>query len=168
MSGKVSQSAGKLQLLDLAPLKAHIGNKWERLSTHLETFFETAIKRSLAAGDTYTRVNELSYLVLFRGLSVEETQLRCSIISQEICQRLFGEHSVEASLRNLVACVDIGDLPTDVGKINALDSLLEQCGKETIISASHLQAEPRPAHNARAPTARQVSRGQSDFLYHPI
>jgi uncharacterized membrane protein len=168
VSQNVSQSAGKLQLLDLAPLKARIGNKWKRLSTHLEKFFETAITRSLAPGDTYTRVNELSYMVLFRGLSIEETQLRCAAISQEICQRLFGEHSVEASLRNLVACFDIGDLPTDIGQINALDNILERCGKETIVSASHLQADPRLARPSSVPPARQVSSSQTQFLYRPV
>src|ERR1700734_3613077 len=114
MNATPTNSAGKLHLLDLAQIKGKLGDKWLRMSAHVERFFETAIRHSLGPGDTYSRLDELSYVVLFRGLSPIEAQLKCRVISEEVCQRLFGEQGMQVKLRNLVAHVDIAALPSDI------------------------------------------------------
>src|SRR5262249_20603744 len=71
-----SASAGKIQVLDLAQLKARIGSKWSRMAEPVQRFFEAAIKRHLGPGDAFHRSAELTYLVIFRGLSQAETELK--------------------------------------------------------------------------------------------
>ncbi len=127
-------SAGKLHLLDLAQLKARLGEKWSRLSEHVEKFFDSAIRRSLATGDTYSRMDELSYIVLFRNLSEEEAQLKCQTIAQDVCNRLFGEQGMQITFRSLVATVNIADLPSDFKPTLAQDDFLEKKGREAFFS----------------------------------
>ncbi|HSZ75745.1 MAG TPA: hypothetical protein VK779_13060 [Rhizomicrobium sp.] len=128
-------SAGKIHMLDLASLKARLGDKWERMSEHVRLFFEAAIKRGLGPGDTYVCLDELSYLVMFRDLSAEQAEFHCAAIAEEVCKRLFGENGARVALRNLVSQVDLSALPTGTNRNAALDLLLERHGKEAIVTA---------------------------------
>jgi hypothetical protein len=128
-------AAGKIHMLDLAALKARLGNKWERMSAPVRLFFEAAIKRGLGPGDTFCHVDELSYLVMFRDLTAVQAELKCAAIAEEVCKRLFGENGEQVALRNLVGQIDMRALPRDIDRNDALNALLERHGKESIVSA---------------------------------
>lgn len=169
-------SAGKNHLLDLGALRNRLGTKWERMAEHVQLFFETAIRRALKPGDTFSRFGELSYLVMFRDLAAPEAELKCAAISEEVCRRLFGENGVEVSLRNLVAHVGLSTVPVDAEQKASLDTLLEQKGKETVISPSGLPTAPHGAASRRLRlsmggnplTRSRVALNEIGFVYRPI
>lgn len=127
-------SAGKIQVLDLAQLKERIGPKWSRMAEPVQQFFEAAIRRNLGPGDAFHRAGELAYVVIFRGLSAAETEFKCRAISEEVCERLFGRNGEPVVLRNLVAHVRASDVPAAGQGVAALDALLEQRGREVLVS----------------------------------
>lgn len=129
MTGPV-KSAGKLHLLDLSAIRSQMADRWERMSASIARFFESAIRRHLGPGDTFTREGELSYLLLFRELSPDEARLKCCTICEELGERLFGDEVQGASLRALVAALTPGLAANDAP---AVDAMLERQGKETII-----------------------------------
>ncbi len=127
-------SAGKIQLLDLGALKERIGAKWDRMSGPVQAFFEAAIRRNLGQGDIFYRSGELAYLVVFRGLSAAETELKCAVIAEEVCQRLFGANGESVTLRSVTGHVAQDDLPRDASHVGGLDALLERNGREVLVS----------------------------------
>lgn len=163
-------SAGKLHVVDLTQLKSRLGSKWTRLQGHVEQFFVTAIQRSLGPGDTFSRIDELSYVVLFRGLNESEAQLKCQTISQDVCQRLFGEQATQVKMRNLVLAVTAAEAPDGPEGALALNALLEATGKETIVSVG--PKEEKDEHTLRLGSASQpfvtIPRGSIEFVYRPI
>jgi len=168
-------SASKLHLLDLAQLKQRLGARWCRLSVHVERFFESAIQRSLGPGDSYTRMDELSYVVLFRDLSEAEAQMKCETVLRDVCQRLFGEHGMQVKMRSLVAHLTTADLPDDLVPGKALDALLEKRGKETVFPSGRREWKPeqnrvslRLKSGAGTPAYETVAATEIDYLYRPV
>ncbi len=173
MHASQSNSAGKLHLLDLIQIKTRLGDKWLRMATHVERFFETAIRRSMGPGDTYSRLDELSYLVLFRALSPEEAEIKCRAISEEICQRLFGEQGMQVSLRNLVASVNIASLPPDIPAQAVLDAHMERVGRATIVSRGNpdgpvIVAQSLSLRISGDDAFGRVSTDEIEYFYRPV
>jgi hypothetical protein len=110
-------SASKIHMLGLDAIKARLGPKWNRMSDLVHRYFEAAIRRELAPGDTFCSSGELSYLVLFRDLSV-----------------------AEISIRSLVAPMDIVDLADREGQAR-LNASLERDGRETLFSSKSGMAQ---------------------------
>lgn len=168
-------SAGKIQLLDLGVLKERLGSKWERMAGHVQMFFEAAIRRALKPGDTFCRMEELGYIVMFRDLNAEEAELACAAISEEVGRRLFGENGEHVSLRNLVARVNLTTIPTDEKQKSNLDALLEKTGKEILISRISGAGNPssttksiRLISDGIALTREGVPLDELRFVYRPI
>jgi len=128
--------AAKLQVLGLAPLKQRLGPRWERLSGLVHKLFETAIARVQGPHDHCIAVDELSYVVTFRHLSMAETDLACVAIAKEVCGMLFGNQIDEISVRSLVAaiCVPVDPDTTQWGK--KIEAMLEESGTETVVTQS--------------------------------
>ena len=165
-----SASAGKIQVLDLAQLKDHIGPKWNRMAEPVQQFFEAAIRRHLGPGDSFHRSGELTYLVVFRGLSPSETEFKCAAISEEVCARLFGSNGAEVILRNLVANVRASDIPAVGQGVTELDALLEQRGREVLVSKESAQAEAalRVRIRSEPDTIRRIASADLGFAYRPV
>jgi GGDEF domain-containing protein len=166
MTGPKS-SAGKLHLLDFADIKAQIGDRWARMGDPMERFFEGAVRRNLGPGDTFFRQGELSYILLFRDLSAEEAQLKCRTISEQVCERLFGDQVHRASLRILVAPLDQDQIAGSAVS-SALDELLERKGKEVIFQASTAKdASVRNPPAAKDPDPAAAAQDYH-FIFRPI
>ncbi len=170
-------SAGKIHLLDLGTLRERLGSKWDRMAEHVQLFFETAIRRSLKPGDTFTRFGELGYIVMFRELSSVEAELKCAAISEEVCRRLFGESGVSVSMRNLVAHVGLATVPSGEDQKASLDAVLERDGKEVLIghgSPTGAEADDTLAKAMRitmrgSPLARsRTTVNEIGYVYRPI
>jgi hypothetical protein len=166
-------SAGKIHLLNLSALKENLGSKWERMSAHVQQFFEAAIKRSLMPGDTFCRHEEFSYLIMFRELSVVEAELKCAAISDEVCRRLFGENGAEVSMRNLIAHVGLNTVPADAKQKASLDALLEREGKEVVITrrdeSGSISSDTKPVRLTMGNNS--LSRAfapEIEYVYRPI
>lgn len=155
---------GKLHLLDLAAIKDQLGKRWFRMADTAEKLFENAIRRNLGPEDTFVRRGELSYLMMFRHMNPREAQIKCRIISEEICQKLFGEQFSSASLRTLLA-PGIA-IAQDADMYGALDDFLEEQGKETIMTVAR-PPDGAPGNDAR-PEEAEEEEAAPDFTYRPL
>lgn len=165
-------SAGKIHMLGLDSIKSRLGEKWDRMSELVHRYFEAAIRREMAPGDTFAHTNELSYLVLFRGATIAETQLKCGIIAQEVCKRLFGEEDDDISVRSLALPVDDIDLELP-GVRNALNEMLEREGQENVFHVSRLKGVPVPASlrvrlDKYSEQTHALPCDKPSFLYRPL
>jgi hypothetical protein len=123
-------SASKIHMLGLEAVKARLGAKWDRMSDLVHRYFEAAIRREMGPGDTFTSAGELSYLILFRDLTLSEARLKCAVVVGEVCHKLFGDQEEEISIRSLVAPMDVVDLDKLDGRTK-VDATLERDGQET-------------------------------------
>jgi hypothetical protein len=101
--------AAKLHVLALTPLKEQLGAKWPRLSQLVHKLFETAIARAQGPGDYFAQLDELSYIAIFRNLTVADATQVCATIAREVCLALFGDQVEEVSVRNVVSSITIPD-----------------------------------------------------------
>jgi hypothetical protein len=170
-------AAGKIHVLDMAALKEQIGPKWQRMASHVQLFFEASIKRQLAPGDVFYRAAELSYLVVFRDVDEVSAELKCAAISEEVCQRLFGENGASVMMRNLIGHISFADLPGGAARQSALDTHLEREGREVLIGAQSQAARSLVSTSpdrelrvrAAADTApRRVAIKDIAFTYRPV
>ena len=136
--------AAKLHVLALAPLKERLGAKWPRLSELVHKLFETAIARAQGPGDYFAQIDELSYIAIFRGLTVAEATRVCAAIAREVCQALFGDLVEEVSVRNVVSSIVV-PAGTDLPRIGRLiETMLERGGIEMVIAQSTQCTPPMP------------------------
>jgi hypothetical protein len=68
-------AAAKLHVLHLDPIKAKFGEKWERWSNLVHTLFERTLHQTQGPRDHFLLVDELSYVITFHDLSLEEAGL---------------------------------------------------------------------------------------------
>ncbi len=136
--------AAKLHVLALAPLKTRLDTKWPRLSELVHKLFETAIARAQGPGDYFAKLDELSYIAIFRSLTVAEATQVCAAIAREVCQALFGDQVEEVSVRNVVSTVVVpsgSDLPR-ISKL--IEAMLEREGTEIVFAQSTQCTPPMP------------------------
>ena len=74
----VDVSAAKLHVLQLEPIKIRLGARWARLADLVHKLFEKALRRAQGPSDHFVAVCELSYVVTFHGLSLNEASLACT------------------------------------------------------------------------------------------
>src|SRR5580692_5028019 len=131
-----AKPAAKLQVLGLAPLKHRLGPRWEKLSGLVHKLFEAAIGRVQGPYDHFIAVDELSYVVTFRHLSLAETDIACVAIAKEVCNMLFGNQIDEISVRSLVAAICEPVEPDKAQWGKQIESMLEESGTETVVTQS--------------------------------
>ncbi|MDE3114606.1 MAG: hypothetical protein KGL26_03290 [Pseudomonadota bacterium] len=137
-------SAAKLHVLALAPLKEQLGSKWPRLSELVHKLFETAIARAQGPGDYFAQLDELSYIAIFRSLTMADATRVCGLIAREVCQALFGDQVEEVSVRKVVSFITVpagADLP-HVARV--IEAMLERDGTETVFTQSAQCTPPVP------------------------
>ena len=130
--------AGKVHVLGLTRLKDRLSGKWPRLSNLVHRLIEVAFERIPA--DHCLRLDELSYAVIFRNLSVEEAELACVSVANDICRTLFGDQVAEVAVRIVLA-----EVPAENGAACAsvLEQEIEARGRETVIAQGAGFASPR-------------------------
>lgn len=168
-------SGGKIHVLGLEAIKTRLGDKWGRMSELVHRYFEAAIRREMAPGDSFAHTSELSYLVLFRGATIAEAQLKCSVVAKEVCKRLFGEDDKDVSVRSLTLPVDDIDLDVVITR-ESLDELLEKEGNETLFRVgADIESEAldstapfRVRLDKHSDHIHSLPRDRPSFLYRPI
>lgn len=131
----ITLPAAKLNLLQLEPIKARIGERWPRMSLLVHSLFERALRREQGPHDHFVQLEELSYVVTFHDRSPAEAAAVCSAIAREVCERLFGEGVEEVSVRSVVGEITEDQLSAQVGGV-AIADFLEQTGVEKIVTKS--------------------------------
>jgi hypothetical protein len=159
-SAPSSSAAGKLTVLGLDGIRIRLGDQWGKTSEKVHAFFVSLLQREMRPGDVFYKLDELSYLVVFRDLSATEAQVKCLSIADTVSRRLFGEETGTVSIRSVVGTFD-NRLPIeDVDVRSALHATLEATGMETITTSdrgetSHRVVDPRPEL-----PQKQISSGQ--------
>jgi hypothetical protein len=165
-------SGGKIHLLGLDNIKQRLGDKWDRMSELVHRYFEAAIRREMSPGDTFHRSEPLSYLVLFRGATIAETQLKCRAIAKDVCDHLFGEEDDIISVRNLTLAVGPLDL-ANVEERGQLDELLERDGREAIFHHKAQEVVEQPLSVSQlnlgdGAGGHAIGTSGASFLYRPL
>jgi hypothetical protein len=128
-------AAAKLHVLHLDPIKAKLGDKWERLSNLVHTLFERTLYQTQGPRDHFLLVDELSYVVTFHDLSLEEAGLACAAVARKVCELLFGSDIDDIAVRSLVGPVSAALLSGKLGDAAKIAEILERRGGEIIVTA---------------------------------
>jgi hypothetical protein len=143
--------AAKLHVLRLEPIKAKLGDRWERLSTLVHTLFERTLQEIQGPADHFLRLDDMSYVMSFHHLSEEEASLACAAVARKVCELLFGADIEEISMRGLVATVSSDLFETGSAAGLKISELLEHKGGEIIVRHPPNPAIASPA--TEKPTA---------------
>ena len=156
-------AAARLHVLNLAPIKERLGEKWPKLSDLVHRLFETALSEAQGPRDHFVLVDELSYVVTFHGLSFEEASIACTSVAQKVCEKLFG--GIE---KGFDAGVTVRAL---VGQL--AEEVLGQVFRDGKHIAAHLELNAReivvksdPAR--KPPRVTQVTPGADDTDWAPV
>ena len=127
-------AAAKLHVLHLDPIKLKMGEKWERLSSLVHKLFEKTLRQAQGPRDHFLRVDEMSYVVTFHNLSLEEANLACASVARKVCELLFGSDIDDIAVRSLVGPVCATALGGKLGDATQISEILERRGSETIVT----------------------------------
>ncbi|MEO8301919.1 MAG: hypothetical protein ABI608_09000 [Rhizomicrobium sp.] len=127
-------AAAKLHVLQLDPIKAKLGAKWEKLSALVHTLFEKSLRRAQGPADHFLLVDEMSYVVTFHNLSLEEASLACACVAKEVCDLLFGANIDDITIRGLVGLVSPSILDSATVNGAQITELLERVGGEIVVT----------------------------------
>ncbi len=152
-------SAAKLHVLHLDPIKIKLGDRWDKLSTLVHRLFETALRKAQGPGDTFIQVDDLSYVVTFHGLSVEEASFACTAIAKDVCGLLFGTDLNDVTVRGLVGLVPASVLK-DSSQGVRLSQLLERTGGEIIVSRATAPPQRPELRVTPAPCGNEIAKAQ--------
>jgi len=134
VSSQEKVPAAKLHVLQLEPIKAKLGGKWEKLSALVHTLFEKSLRRAQGPRDHFLLVDEMSYVVTFHNLSLEEASLACASVAKEVCDLLFGADVDDITIRGLVGLVPPAMLEKSTANGAQIMELLERAGGEIIVT----------------------------------
>jgi hypothetical protein len=129
----IISSAGKVAVLGLEGIRTRLHDRWGALSEKVHAYFNAMLEREMKPGDCYHKLDELSYLVLFRDLSVAEAQLKCVAIAEAASRRLFGEDIGAVSVRVVVAAIDNALVLQSPDPIAVVQTTLQNIGTETVV-----------------------------------
>jgi hypothetical protein len=142
--------AAKIHVLQLEPIKAKLGTRWERLSVLVHKLFSRALQRAQGPSDHFMLIGELSYVASFHDRTVEEAALACATIAKEVCSLLFGDDAPDISIRSLVGLVPASLLRSTTDR-SEVERLLERRGRENIFNWSPIwQGRDADSNSARS------------------
>ena len=127
-------AGAKLHVLHLGPIKAKLGAKWDKLSGLVHTLFEKSLRRAQGPRDHFLLVDEMSYVVTFHDLSLEEASVACASVARDVCEMLFGADVDDISIRSLVGPVPADLLENAAAKGVQITELLERIGGEIVVT----------------------------------
>jgi PAS domain S-box-containing protein len=102
-----SKNAGQINLVGLEEVRDALGSRWSAVSERAMATAETVIKRRCGEGDTYSRADDISFLICFGTPDLREASFRAATIGREIRDRLLGQggDAVSAQVRAVAAAV---------------------------------------------------------------
>jgi len=106
-----SETAGRINLVGLDEVRTALGDRWPAAAERAMATAEAVIKRRCGPQDSYSRVDDISFLMCFGTLSQEEASFRAAMIGREIRERLIGqgEDPDNAHVRSVTAVVRFPD-----------------------------------------------------------
>jgi PAS domain S-box-containing protein len=86
-----SESAGRIMLVGLEEVRDALGSRWPAVAARAMATAEAVIKRRCGKEDSYSRVDDVSFLICFGALDLQEASFRAAMIGREIRDRLIGQ-----------------------------------------------------------------------------
>jgi PAS domain S-box-containing protein len=162
-----SESVGRIKLVGLEEVRAALGDRWPAAAERAMATAEVVIKRHCGPQDSFSRADEISFLMCFGSLSEEESSFRAAMIGREIRNKLIGDGQdpENAQVRALVAVVRFPDQGESGAALNAvlLDGLdrqierVEREARQTLANAmTSAVCDVEPAYG-RAPAEMVAS-----------
>jgi PAS domain S-box-containing protein len=164
-----SESVGRIKLVGLEEVRAALGKRWPALALRAMAAAEKVIKRNCGPEDSYSRVDDTSFLVCFGTLSEEESSFRAAMIGREIRNKLIGlgEDPESTYVRAVAAVVRFPDQVKAGGPLSAvlLDGLDKQLGRleqearltlRNVMAEAAFELEPAFGRGLGRPVASQV------------
>ena len=156
-------AAAKLHVLNLAPIKERLGEKWPKLSGLVHKLFESALRDAQGPRDHFVLVDELCYVVTFHGLTVHEATVACTSVAQKVCEKLFGGTD-RGFGKDIVVRALVGQFSEDVLLQQFQDGKhiadhLELNGREIVVRSDPSRKPPR---------VTQVTPGADDADWRPV
>jgi PAS domain-containing protein len=99
-------SAGRIEVIGLAEVKAAMGDSWPEHATRAMSLARTVIERRLSVEDMFTQLENDSFLICFGTLSVREARVKAELLAQEIRQRLLGAEDTSSASFAIVSQAD--------------------------------------------------------------
>lgn len=125
-----SESVGRIKLVGLEEVRTALGDRWPAAAERAMATAETVIKRHCGPQDSFSRADDISFLMCFGSLNEEESSFRAAMIGREIRTKLIGEGQdpENAQVRALAAVVRFPDQDESGTELNAvlLDGLDQQ------------------------------------------
>jgi PAS domain S-box-containing protein len=120
--GTRGESVGRIKLVGLDAVRAALGERWPALAERAMTTAEAVIKRHCGSQDSYSRVDETSFVMCFGRLSEAESAFRAAMIGREIRNRLIGQGQDpdSAYVRSVAAMVRVSDEDDSGAALHAL------------------------------------------------
>lgn len=117
-----SESVGRIKLVGMDEIRLALGDQWPAAAERAMATAEVVIKRNCGPQDSYSRVDESSFLMCFGTLSEEESSFRVAMIGREIRNRLIGqgEDPDNAYVRSIAAVVRFADRGESGASLHAL------------------------------------------------
>ncbi|HVW73715.1 MAG TPA: hypothetical protein VHC39_08755 [Rhizomicrobium sp.] len=132
--------ATKLHVLQLESIKVKLGDKWERLSSLVHKLFEKSLRQVQGPADHFLLVDEMSYIVTFHNLSVEEANVACVSVARKVCELLFGSDIDDIAVRGLVGLVPADLLQGRAAESGKISDILERQGREIVVTPKSISA----------------------------
>ena len=154
MAAGKSQTAGKMQFLDIERIRAEFGDRWQVVAQKAKTIVENVIRSRIGPADVMAPYSDDSYLVIFAELNEPRARLKTQAIAREIRERLLGELQLEEGVRAFVA-----EVPEERPAGNVLEWL------NRTVSATLDVAPQKPAKTGDGAAAKRA--GEISACYRP-
>ncbi|MDR3536101.1 MAG: PAS domain S-box protein [Acetobacteraceae bacterium] len=101
------ESAGRIKLVGLEEVRTLLGDRWPAAAARAMATAETVIRRRCGPRDSFSRIDDTSFLMCFADLDEKEASLRAALIAREVRARLIGQggDSGAAEVRSVAAAV---------------------------------------------------------------
>jgi PAS domain S-box-containing protein len=109
VASAASRNAGHIKLVGLNEVRESLGARWPALATRAMATAEAVIKRRCGSDDSYSQVDDNSFLICFGTLDADEATFRAAMIGREIRDRLIGQcgDPATAQVRAIAATVSL-------------------------------------------------------------
>lgn len=175
-SGHDALLSARVNFIGLQKIKERFGPEWERIAGRAERIARNIIERHLLAGDIYTGINGLTFVMVFARLSQEQAKVKCLAIADEIAKALLGERGgdllqVKTAVKRIDGTLDLQDVSLTDQPCASLAGAEELAFVETAAPEHAAPASPLIvplAARRPAPSHRVDPLANLRFLYRPI
>lgn len=90
------QKAGvqeRVYLIGLEKVREKLGKRWKPSQNKIHATIKSIINTRLTPQDVHIKYDDVSYLIVFTSLGSREAQIKCSVINEEILNKLLGSKS---------------------------------------------------------------------------